>query len=119
MKPFNLKKINYPTNDRNNINFKKSFPILRISEGCNNACSYCLHPKSLGKLKSKPLDECIFDYKRIIACGYKRISIHANDPASYGLDIGLTYLDLLISLEENTPSSDIKWTLTIFTLSIY
>jgi ribosomal protein S12 methylthiotransferase len=109
MKPFSNNETS-PIAVRNSISDKTNRPaILRISEGCNNFCTYCSHPLSLGPLKSKPLQNCIQDYQRIIAEGYKRISIHANDPGAYGLDIGSSLPQLFSILNKKTTKEQVKW----------
>ncbi len=110
MSPFDPDALN-PVEVRNNVKSRKPAPILRISEGCNNSCSYCSHPMALGRLKSKPLEECVSDYLRILDCGHKRVTIHANDPASYGEDIGLSYPELLNALDKASDDESVKWSL--------
>jgi tRNA A37 methylthiotransferase MiaB len=111
MQPFYAERLS-PIAARNNISKNSGKPIiLRIAEGCNNFCSYCSHPFALGPLKSKPINECLQDYSRILAEGHKSLSIHANDPGAYGIDIGSTYPDLLYRLNEITDSPNIKWNL--------
>ena len=101
-----------PIAARNSISNNSQHPMmLRIGEGCNNFCSYCSHPVALGPLKSKPINECLKDYSRILSRGHRRLSIHANDPGAYGLDIGSSYSDLLCRLNENTDIPDVKWNL--------
>lgn len=85
-----------PTAIRNCVSDGKRIgPILRVGEGCNNQCSYCSHPAALGPLRSKPIEECVRECRALAAGGARRITIHANDPAAYGVDIGLTYPELL------------------------
>ena len=111
MQPFYSERSS-PIAARNRISKNSVHPvILRIGEGCNNFCSYCSHPVSLGPLKSKPINECLQDYSRIVSAGHKSLSIHANDPGAYGIDIGSTYPDLLYRLNEITDTPDIKWNL--------
>jgi len=90
---------------------KRPGPFLRIAWGCRNHCSYCSHPVALGPLKSKPLETCIAEYKALLAAGHKYVVFHANDPAAYGLDIGLTYPELLRRLDAETPDDNVHWTL--------
>ena len=109
MKPFFADKFS-PLIVRNNISRNSKPPVfLRISRGCNSSCSYCSHPAAIGPLKSKPLNTCLQDYQRILTQGHLQLSIHANDPGAYGLDIGSSYPELLFRLNEFTDSSDVKW----------
>ena len=83
--------------------------IIRIARGCKGKCSYCAIRFATGKLKSKPLDICKIEYQSILERGYKKIIINAEDTGAYGLDIGITFSDLLIGLSSITPSNEIKW----------
>lgn len=92
---------------------KKPGPFLRLAWGCNNNCSYCSHPAALGRLKSKPLEICLQEYRNLLASGHRHVIFHANDPAAYGLDIGLTYPRLLQELDAATPEDlPVRWTLS-------
>ncbi|WP_457571718.1 30S ribosomal protein S12 methylthiotransferase RimO [Desulfovulcanus sp.] len=86
----------------------KSFAYLKISEGCNNKCSFCTIPSIRGRLKSKPLDQIMQEAKFILDQGIKEIILVAQDSTAYGRDLGYKYglrtlLDKLLSL------SKLKW----------
>jgi len=68
---------------------------IRISWGCNGNCSYCGIKKAVGKHKSKPLKECISEFREGLKNGYKKFILTADDTGSYGTDIGKTLPDLL------------------------
>ena len=51
---------------------KKSFFHIRISTGCLGNCSYCAIKRAIGKLKSKPLNQCINEFKKGIKNGYRK-----------------------------------------------
>ena len=87
-------------------------PFLRIAWGCNNRCSYCSHPAALGPFKSKPLETCLQEYLALLEAGHRHIVLHANDPADYGRDIGLTYPDLLHKLDEAALNVQVRWSLS-------
>jgi len=74
------------------------FYHVRISWGCKGNCSYCGIKKAIGNLKSKPLQECIDDFKEGIGNGYSHFIITADDVGAYGTDIGLYFPDLLAEL---------------------
>lgn len=86
-------------------------PFIRVAWGCRNNCAYCSHPAALGPLKSKPLETCLEEYRGLLAAGHKHVVLHANDPAAYGLDIGLTYPMLLQKFDDTTPAGGVSWTL--------
>jgi MiaB/RimO family radical SAM methylthiotransferase len=97
---------------RNNIMSERApGPYLIICEGCGSNCSYCSHPYALGRIKSKPLEQCLAEYQRLLAQGHRHVTIHANDPGSYGVDIGSSYPELLAHLMDNTPKGLIRWSL--------
>ena len=87
-------------------------PILLICEGCLGNCSYCAHPKALGRLKSKPIDACLKDYRRILKLNCSLIQIHGNDTGAYGLDINSSLPELLHSLIQIEDDGDVKWILS-------
>lgn len=75
---------------------------IKIAEGCDNCCSYCIIPKIKGRYKSRPLDSIIKEAKFLISKGVKEINLVAQDITSYGKDIyGKYYLcELLKRLSE-------------------
>lgn len=98
----------YPSN--------KNFYHVRISWGCMGNCSYCGIKKAIGGLNSKPLEECIRDFKTGIKKGYKHFIITADDVGAYGVDAGLSFpilLDNLLSIPGDYSISlqdfDPKW----------
>lgn len=112
MAPFSPKG-SCPIAIRNNIEEnKKPGPYLIISEGCASSCSYCSHPVALGWVKSKPLEQCVKEYQDLMDLGHKHVIIHANDPGSYGIDIGSSYPALLERLYAVTNWKEgVQWSL--------
>ena len=84
------------------------YAYLRISDGCNNNCTYCAIPKIRGKLLSRPMNEIISEAEILVKDGVKEIIINAQDTAQYGFDIEGKFLlpKLLENLEE---IQGIKW----------
>jgi len=68
---------------------------IRISSGCPNNCSYCSIKRAVGKLKSKPLDVCLKEFKKGLKQGYEIFRLIADDTGSYGLDNKEKFPDLL------------------------
>jgi len=60
---------------------------LRIAEGCNHRCSYCVIPTIRGKLKSKPLKTAIEEAEGLASIGVKEINLVAEDTTDYGKDL--------------------------------
>jgi len=68
---------------------------VRIADGCNCKCTYCVIRKSSGPFHSKPLDTCIGEFKKGLSRGYKKFVISAVDTGCYGTDINSSFPELL------------------------
>lgn len=62
--------------------------ILRVQTGCDEACSYCIIPRTRGTSRSRPLPEVIQDVRRAVDAGYREIAITGVHLGSYGRDLG-------------------------------
>ncbi|MDI6808470.1 MAG: 30S ribosomal protein S12 methylthiotransferase RimO [Candidatus Eisenbacteria bacterium] len=60
---------------------------LKVSEGCDNECSYCMIPSLRGPFRSRPIDEILQEAGKLAENGVKEISIISNDTGSYGTDL--------------------------------
>ena len=60
---------------------------LRISEGCNNRCSYCAIPLIRGPFTSRPFESLISEAKYLAKCGVKEITLIGQDTTRYGTDL--------------------------------
>ncbi len=65
----------------------RHYAYLKISEGCNNACSFCIIPSLRGKLASRPLGEVMREAERLVAAGVKELLVISQDTSAYGLDL--------------------------------
>lgn len=65
----------------------KHYAYLKISEGCNNPCSFCAIPIMRGKYQSKPMERVILEAKRLALLGVKELIVIAQDTTYYGLDL--------------------------------
>lgn len=84
------------------------YAYIKIAEGCNNFCSYCLIPYIRGRYKSRPMEE-ILDEARILAdMGVKELIVVAQDVTKYGLDL---YGEKLLAklLSELAKIEKIQW----------
>ena len=63
------------------------FAYLRVSDGCNNHCSYCVIPSIRGELKSVPIEKLVKEAKSLVDKGVKELILTAQDTANYGFDI--------------------------------
>jgi len=73
----------------------EKYHYIRISWGCMNRCAYCGIRKAIGPMYSKPLDECIREFKKGFELGHKNFFISADDIGSYGMDINSSFPELL------------------------
>ncbi|WXR61744.1 30S ribosomal protein S12 methylthiotransferase RimO [Peptostreptococcaceae bacterium AGR-M142] len=60
---------------------------LKIAEGCDNKCTYCIIPKLRGKYRSRKMDEIIAEAKELVKSGVKELIVIAQDTSRYGLDL--------------------------------
>ncbi len=73
-------------NDRSPLQ-ETSYAYLRISDGCQNYCSYCTIPSIRGELKSVPIEQLVEEARNLIARGALEIILIAQDSCQYGLDL--------------------------------
>ena len=64
---------------------------LKISEGCDHACRFCIIPQLRGPLRSRPLEELVQEAQFLVAQGVREIVLVAQDVANYGHDRGLRH----------------------------
>jgi ribosomal protein S12 methylthiotransferase len=65
----------------------RHYAYLKISEGCNNKCSFCIIPSLRGKLASRPLDQVLREAERLVAAGVKELLVISQDTSAYGVDL--------------------------------
>ncbi|MDD3861398.1 MAG: 30S ribosomal protein S12 methylthiotransferase RimO [Candidatus Gracilibacteria bacterium] len=65
----------------------RSFAYVKIAEGCDNKCSFCLIPKLKGRYRSRPMVSIITEIKELISLGVKEIILVAQDCGYYGIDL--------------------------------
>jgi len=63
------------------------YAYLKISEGCNNRCSFCIIPQIRGDLVSRPVASVLYEAERLIAGGVKEIMVISQDTSAYGVDV--------------------------------
>jgi len=64
-----------------------AYAYVKIAEGCNNKCSYCLIPSLKGKYRSRKMEDIILEVKNLIKIGIKEIILVAQDCGPYGVDL--------------------------------
>jgi len=65
----------------------RHYAYLKISEGCNNRCSFCIIPRLRGKLVSRPAAEILHEAEKLAAAGVKEILVISQDTGAYGRDL--------------------------------
>jgi ribosomal protein S12 methylthiotransferase len=65
----------------------RHYAYLKISEGCNHRCTFCIIPSMRGDLVSRPVDEVLREAERLALAGVKELLIVSQDTSAYGLDL--------------------------------
>jgi ribosomal protein S12 methylthiotransferase len=64
----------------------RHYSYLKISEGCNHACSFCIIPSLRGKLVSRRIDAVLREAEKLVAAGTKELLVISQDTSAYGVD---------------------------------
>ncbi len=65
----------------------RHYSYLKISEGCNHKCTFCIIPDMRGKLVSRPAGEVLDEAERLVAAGTKELLVISQDTSAYGVDL--------------------------------
>jgi len=65
----------------------RHFAYLKISEGCNHRCSFCIIPSMRGDLVSRPIGEVMQEAERLVDAGVRELLVVSQDTSAYGLDL--------------------------------
>ena len=65
----------------------KHYAYLKISEGCNHRCSFCIIPSMRGDLVSRPVDEVLREAEKLVRGGVKELLVVSQDTSAYGVDV--------------------------------
>ena len=65
----------------------RHYAYLKISEGCNNRCTFCIIPKLRGDLVSRPANDVLREAEKLVAAGVKELLVISQDTSAYGVDI--------------------------------
>ena len=63
------------------------YAFLKIAEGCDNRCSYCIIPYLRGKFRSRTMDDVLYEARLLAASGVKELIVVAQDTSRYGTDL--------------------------------
>ena len=87
----------------------RHFAYLRISEGCNQGCTFCTIPSIRGPMRSKPIEQILLEAQELAADGAVELNLIGQDTTSYGTDIGYAagLSGLLRTL--NKELKDVHW----------
>ncbi len=87
---------------------------LKIADGCDNCCTYCAIPKIRGRMRSRTIEDCISEAKKLAESGVKELIVVAQDTTAYGEDIyGESRLPELLS--ELCKIEGLYWIRTLYT----
>jgi ribosomal protein S12 methylthiotransferase len=65
----------------------RHYAYLKISEGCNHHCSFCIIPSMRGRLASRPIGEVLREAEQLVRAGVKEILVISQDTSAYGADL--------------------------------
>ena len=65
----------------------RHYAYLKISEGCNHSCSFCIIPSMRGKLVSRPVGDVLSEAERLVKAGVKEVLVISQDTSAYGVDL--------------------------------
>ena len=81
---------------------------LKIAEGCDNRCTYCAIPLIRGKLRSRTIEDIVFEAQELDRAGVRELNLIAQDTTRYGLDLYGEY-SLARLVKEITAKTSIPW----------
>lgn len=84
------------------------FAYLKVSEGCDNLCTYCAIPLIRGKHRSRPIEDIVAEAKNLESMGVRELNLIAQDTTRYGLDLYGEY-SLARLVRAITDSTTIPW----------
>jgi ribosomal protein S12 methylthiotransferase len=65
----------------------KHYAYLKISEGCNHRCTFCIIPSLRGDLVSRPIDEVLVEAEKLVKSGVRELLVISQDTSAYGVDV--------------------------------
>ena len=65
----------------------RHYAYLKISEGCNHSCSFCIIPSMRGKLASRPIGNVLDEAERLVKAGVQELLVISQDTSAYGVDL--------------------------------
>src|SRR5258705_10125262 len=98
-------------NDRARLRLTpRHYAYLRMSEGCNQGCTFCTIPSIRGLMRSKPIEQIMLEAKDLAADGAVELNLIGQDTTSYGTDIGYAGgLSGLLKTLDRKLDADVRW----------
>lgn len=82
-------------------NFHKTRSYMKVQDGCNRYCTYCIIPYARGTIRSRRIGDCVREAIRLANAGYKEIILTGIHVGSYGVDLGpVRLIDLIEKIAE-------------------
>jgi threonylcarbamoyladenosine tRNA methylthiotransferase MtaB len=78
---------------------RRTRAFLKVQDGCNYACTFCIIPRARGRSRSLPIGEILNRMENLAEAGYREIVLTGVHIASYGRDIGTDFLELVKNIE--------------------
>ena len=85
------------------------YAYIKIAEGCDNRCSYCIIPYLRGKYRSRHLDDVVYEARLLAASGVKELIVVAQDTSRYGTDFPGHKRLLATLLKELCKIEELRW----------
>ena len=85
------------------------YAYIKIAEGCDNRCSYCIIPYLRGKYRSRQMDDILYEARLLAANGVKELIVVAQDTSRYGIDLPGHKLLLADLLRELCKIDGLRW----------
>ena len=85
----------------------KSSAYVKVAEGCQHNCAFCIIPAIRGRLRSRPIESVVTEVKKLVSEGVKEVNLIAQDLAAFGRDKGVD--ELVPLLKELVKIEDLQW----------
>ncbi len=94
--------------DASRVSSLEYMAYVKVAEGCNKGCTYCIIPKLRGKHRSRPLEDIVDEARSLISSGVKELILVAQDTTYYGRDL-CPPVDLGVLIEKISAISENVW----------
>ncbi|MEQ9618737.1 MAG: tRNA (N(6)-L-threonylcarbamoyladenosine(37)-C(2))-methylthiotransferase MtaB [Deltaproteobacteria bacterium] len=84
--------------------------FLKVQDGCNYACTFCIIPRARGRSRSLTVDEILIRMEKLAEAGYREIVLTGIHIASYGRDIGTDFFELLRKIDKEKIVNRVRLT---------